>query len=185
MYNATASSFTDTDVTEGVTYFYKIFAYDTSFNYASGVEIGVKFNEKNHKEDVEAPANITDHVLLGDSSLIILSWSNPADVDFSKVLILKSGSSISDAPTTGRDYVSGDSIGGSEVIYNAALSSFTDIETTEDVIYFYKIFAYDMSFNYASGVELEGDTRSPQNVINSRFVSFDSSGVTFAWGQPS
>ncbi len=180
VYNAAAPTFTDTEIIEGAAYFYKIFAYDTSFNYASGLE--VEFNGK--IGNVKPPANITNYILRRNSNGIILSWMNPIDADFSKVLILKSTSSISHAPATGQDYAGVDSIGGSKIMSNAKILSFTDTEITEGATYFYKIFAYDTSFNYASGVQLEGDTASPKNVINSRFLNLDSNGITIAWSNP-
>ena len=148
MYNAASSSFTDTEITEGVTYFYKIFAYDTLFNYASGVEL---------EGDTTSPENVTNSRFVNfDSNGITLAWVNPTDIDLSKVLVLRSASSIADAPTTGRDYASGDSIGSSTVVYNATASSFADAQITAGVAYFYKLFAYDASFNYASGAEISG-----------------------------
>ena len=147
MYNAVRSSFTDTEITEGVTYFYKIFSYDTLLNYASGVELAV---------DRMPPANVTNHTLQSISNGITLTWSNPADSDFSKVLILKNTSPIVNSPATGRDYASGTSIGSSQVVYNGNLETLTITDNTANVIYYYKIFAYDTSFNYASGVELSG-----------------------------
>ena len=182
VYNAASPTFTDTEIIEGAAYFYKIFAYDTSFNYASGVE--VEFNGKTSLGDVEPPADITNYVLRRDANGIILSWMNPVDDDFSKVLILRSTSSISHAPATRQDYTGVDSIGGSKVVYNAAAPTFTDTEIIEGATYFYKIFAYDTSLNYASGVQLEGDTTSPKNVINSRFLNLDSNGITIAWSNP-
>ena len=147
MYNAVRSSFTDTEITEGVTYFYKIFSYDTLLNYASGVELAV---------DRMPPANVTNHTLQSISNGITLTWSNPADSDFSKVLILKHTSPIVDSPTTGRDYASGTSIGSSSVVYNGNLETLRITDNTANVLSYYKIFAYDVSFNYASGVELSG-----------------------------
>ena len=147
MYNAVRSSFTDTEITEGVAYFYKIFSYDTRLNYASGVELAV---------DRMPPANVTNHVLQSISNGITLTWSNPTDSDFSKVLILKNTNSISNTPTTGQDYASGASIGSSTVVYNGNLETLTITDNTANVISYYKIFAYDTSFNYASGVELSG-----------------------------
>ncbi len=140
--------------------------------------------------DENPPGNITNFVFRRNSNEIILSWSNPTDVDFSQVLILKSESSISDTPEVGKSYVNVDLIGGSKVMYHAEISTFTDIKITEGATYFYKIFAYDSSFNYASGVEFEGSTISPispispKNVINSRFLNLNNEGITLAWSNP-
>ena len=103
------------------------------------------------------PANVSNYVLQSNSNGITLTWTNPTDSDFSKILILKNTSPIVNSPTRGRTYANGDSIGSSSVMYNAVRSSFTDTEITEGVAYFYKIFSYDTRLNYASGVELELD----------------------------
>ena len=91
-----------------------------------------------------------------DSTSITLTWSEPSNTNFSKVLILRSESSISDAPTTGQIYASGVSIGASSVVYNSSETTFIDSGAIGSTHYFYKLFAYDMSFNYASGVEISG-----------------------------
>ena len=118
--------------------------------------------EEERRKMLQPPANVTNHVLQRNPNGITLTWINPTDADFSKVLILRSESSIADSPARGRNYAGVTLIGSSRMMYNAASSSFTDTEITEGVTYFYKIFSYDTSFNYASGVELEGDTTSPE-----------------------
>ena len=42
------------------------------------------------------------------------------------------------------------------MMYNGNLETLTITDNTANVISYYKIFAYDTSFNYASGVELSG-----------------------------
>ncbi len=109
------------------------------------------------EEDKTSPKNVISGGFSSlDSTSITLTWSEPSDTNFSKVLILRSESSISDAPTTGQDYASGVSIGASSVVYNSSETTFIDSGATDSTHYFYKLFAYDMSFNYASGVEISG-----------------------------
>ncbi len=113
-------------------------------------------------ESNEPLTNITDHVFQRNSNGITLAWTSPTDTDFSKFLILKNTSPISDSPTTGHDYAGIDLIGSSQMMYNAAAPTFTDTDITAGITYFYKIFAYDVSFNYASGVQLKVDTLAPK-----------------------
>ncbi len=109
------------------------------------------------EEDKTSPKNVISGGFSSlDSTSITLTWSEPSDTNFSKVLILRSESSISDAPTTGQDYASGVSIGASSVVYSSSETTFIDSGITASTHYFYKLFAYDMSFNYASGVEISG-----------------------------
>ena len=108
--------------------------------------------------DMQSPKNVVNSGFLHLSSRgITLAWSNPTNADFSKVLIVRSTSSIVDIPTTGRNYINVDSMGSSTVVYNSNASIFSDGGATEaSTHYYYKIFAYDASFNYASGVEISG-----------------------------
>ena len=106
------------------------------------------------RKRLQPPANVSNYVFQSNSNGITLTWTNPTDSDFSKVLILKNTSPIVDSPTTGKNYAGVTLVGGSQMMYNAASSSFTDTEITEGVTYFYKIFSYDTLLNYASGVEL-------------------------------
>ncbi len=116
-------------------------------------------------EGNEPLANVSNSVFQSNLNGITLTWTNPTGADFSKVLILKNTSPISDAPTTGHYYVGVDLIGSSQMMYNAALSSFTDTDITAGITYFYKLFAYDVSFNYASGVQLKVDILAPSVTI--------------------
>ena len=107
--------------------------------------------------DMQSPKNVINSGFLSLSSRgITLAWANPSDADFSKVLILRHTSSISHIPTTGQDYTDGDLIGGSTVVYNSNATAFIDTGAETSTHYYYKIFAYDASFNYASGVEISG-----------------------------
>ena len=167
VYNAAAPTFTDREVVDNVVYFYKIFVNDTFLYYNEGVQAKVdKYTRPPTKipppintppsPDTEPPANVRNHTLQSISNGITLTWSNPADSDFSKVLILKHTSPIVDSPTTGRDYASGTSIGSSSVVYNGNLETLRITDNTANVLSYYKIFAYDTLLNYASGVELSG-----------------------------
>ena len=110
--------------------------------------------------DTEPPVDVTEppvdvtNVFRNISKGITLSWNNPIDADFSKVLILRSASSIVDTPTTGQDYASVDSIGSSTVVYNSNQATLNDLEGLTN--HYYKLFSYDVNFNYASGVEISG-----------------------------
>ena len=107
--------------------------------------------------DTQSPNNVINSGFLHLSSRgITLAWSNPTDADFSKVLIVRNTSSIVDIPTTGRNYINADSMGSSSVVYNSNATAFLDTGARASTHYYYKIFAYDASFNYASGVEISG-----------------------------
>ena len=112
--------------------------------------------EEEKRKMLQPPANVSNYVLQSISNGITLTWTNPTDSDFSKVLILRHTSPIVDSPTTGQNYADIDLIGSSQMMYNGNLETLTITDNTANVISYYKIFAYDTSFNYASGVEISG-----------------------------
>ncbi len=120
--------------------------------------------------DTEAPA-VVSGATFGDLNVIV--WANPTDADFSGVLILRNTSSIVDVPSAGEEYTVGGDIGSSEVVQSANSSDFGVSAATVNTAYYYKIFAYDASHNYAAGVEISA-TRSSDKTI---FVNAAASGT--------
>ena len=119
------------------------------------------------------PPAVVSGATFGDL-LNVITWVNPADADFSKVLILRNTSSIVDAPSAGKEYtVGGALIGTSRVVHNANSLDFSDSAATAGTLYYYKIFAYDASRNYAAGVEISATRRSGKTI----FVNATASGA--------
>ena len=83
VYDGAAESYTDTGLTYGVTYYYTAFAYDEYDNYASGAPASARPNYGTPQADV------TD--LEGRSVLEgqILTWTNPPNVEFEGVRIVR------------------------------------------------------------------------------------------------
>ena len=77
-YVGSGTNSTDTGLTNGTSYYYKIFAYDSYINYAAGVSTGPHIPIA---EDTTPPAAITDLTGLCDSDTgdVTLSWSTPGD----------------------------------------------------------------------------------------------------------
>ncbi len=119
------------------------------------------------------PPAVVSGAAFGDL-LNVITWVNPADADFSKVLILRNTSSIVDAPSAGKEYtVGGALIGTSRVVHNANSLDFSDSAATAGTLYYYKIFAYDASRNYAAGVEIS----ATKNANKTIFVNATASGA--------
>ena len=111
------------------------------------------------------PPAVVSGATFGD--LNVITWVNPADADFSKVLILRNTSSIvDDAPSAGKEYtVGGALIGTSRVVHNANSRDFSDSAATAGTLYYYKIFAYDASRNYAAGVEISATKNANKTIF--------------------
>lgn len=91
--------------------------------------------------DVEFPANVKDLIVvrLGESNAALLKWTNPSDVDFAGVRIVRSD----------RFFPQG--IYDGTTVYEGDESTAVDINLEEDITYYYSVFAYDFSGNYSSG----------------------------------
>lgn len=83
---------------------------------------------------------------------VSLNWTNSPDADFSNVVILRSISTISDAPAEGSSPNINDVIGSSIVRCISSGISFTDTGLTSGTPYYYKIFSRDTNGNYDIGV---------------------------------
>ncbi|MBI5141078.1 MAG: hypothetical protein HZA20_02650 [Nitrospirae bacterium] len=98
-----------------------------------------------------SPSNPTGLSGTAGDTQVALTWTNPADADFSEVVVLrKSVSAITDTPVEGTAYVAPAALGASTIVYSGALQSFTDTGLTNGTAYYYKIFAKDSNGNYSS-----------------------------------
>jgi len=84
-YVGNGTNSTDTGLTNGTSYYYKIFAYDAYINYAAGVSTGPHIPIA---EDNTPPAAITDLSGQCDSETgnVTLSWSTPGDDGWNNTL---------------------------------------------------------------------------------------------------
>lgn len=94
--------------------------------------------------DFTPPANASEFVAIPDNEQITLTWENPPDYDFKGVRIVRSENFYPTNPWEGK------------VIYDNKGVSFTDTGLKNGVLYYYTIFAYDKSNNYASGSSVPG-----------------------------
>ncbi len=128
--------------------------------------------------DTEPPA-VVSGATFGDLNVIV--WANPTDADFSGVLILRNTVSITDdAPSVGKEYTVGGDIGSSEVVQSANSSDFGVSAATMGTSYYYKIFAYDASHNYAAGVEIEATKSSDKTIFVNAAASGTGDGTSWS-----
>lgn len=140
VYFGTATSHTDSGLTNGTQYFYTAFSYDASNNFGAGV------NATTTPADVTAPANVTSFAAAqGASGVINLSWSNPSDSDLVKVLIQRATTGYPFYPTDGT------------TVYDGTGTSTADGGLTPGTTYYYTAFPYDEVPNYASGAYAEAE----------------------------
>lgn len=154
VFNGLGAIFTDTDVSNGQTYYYTAFAYDEIPNYSSGAQAQAT---PSAPPDTTPPDNVTNLSASGQDTQISLAWTNPQNVDFAGVRIQRSEqgypASIADGTT----------------VFEGLQSSFVDTGLTNGVPYFYTVFTFDSSNNYASGAQTSAspqaaDTTPPAEV---------------------
>ena len=117
------TSKTITGLTNGNTYYYKIFTFDEVPNYSLGVEDSVI------PADTTAPSNVSGFTASAGDSKVSLTWVNPTDSDFAGVkLLCKTG----DYPASYDDTTA-------TLIYTGMAESYEDVELTNETTYYYKI----------------------------------------------
>ncbi|MEY4744552.1 MAG: hypothetical protein RL272_497 [Candidatus Parcubacteria bacterium] len=98
-----------------------------------------------------SPADVAGASGAPGDAQVSLSWTNPADADFSNVIVLRNTAAITDAPVEGSAPTVGSSIGTSIVRYTGSAAAFVDTGLANGTNYYYKIFSKDTSGNYSVG----------------------------------
>jgi hypothetical protein len=145
VYNSTGTSYTDTNLDNATTYYYKAFAYDEVPNFSSGAAANATT-----PADVTPPANATNFKAVAGNNQVTLSWTNPGDSDFAGLRIVRK---VGSAPASTTD---------GTVVYNSNSSEtvYTDTTAVNGTTYHYRAYAHDEVPNYASGV---GAAATPPN----------------------
>jgi len=173
VYNAIGTSYIDTNIINGVTYYYKVFSYDGVPNYASGLSASAT----PVSNDTTPPGNVINFNATASDTRITLSWINPDDSDLQGIKILRKTSSYPTSPTDGT------------VVFDSTATSYTDAGLTNGTAYYYTAFSYDEVPNYASGSIASAAPTSLQNkyVIYSETTpptetyEFDIDGHLYVW----
>jgi len=126
------TNFIHTELTNGKTYYYKAFAYDTSMNYATGAT-----NSAGPVIDTKPPNTVTSFNLSPANQQISISWNNPSDSDLKGVLIKRKSGSY---PLNRNDGVT---------VFSNLGTSTIDSGLTNGITYYYKIWAYDEVPNFS------------------------------------
>jgi len=120
-------------------YYFVVKSTDVSGNPSSS-DIG----EFTTNSDHTPPANVINLAVVASDQKISLSWQNPTDSDFFGVMIRRSTTGFPATPAAG------------DLIYQGSNVSKEDTGLTNGVLYYYSVFAFDASNNFASGAIISG-----------------------------
>ncbi len=99
--------------------------------------------------DSIAPTNVSALKVETVETGIALSWKNPIDLDFNKVIIVKNDKHIPTSITDGTK------------IYEGTSTSYTDQNVSRESTYYYTIYAYDTVGNKSSGSTISSTPQEP------------------------
>lgn len=136
VYEGSGTSFTDTNVIPGITYYYKIFAADEVPNYSEGV-VSIAVVKELLVVDTIPPKPVSNFKAKKEDGQIVVSWINPFDSDFAEVTVRKKLESTSKNEKDG------------ELVYKGQGQSFADFNVQKGQTYYYSIFASDTKLNYS------------------------------------
>lgn len=138
--------------------------------------------------DVTPPGPVNNLSIVSQDAMNQLAWNNPADLDFSGVLILsKSLSYPSSPPISGVSYSTGAMLGDGKIIYNNSGVSFNHLNLTNFKSYYYKAYARDAYNNYSIARSNHGtpfDLTPPSPIQNLLLTSYTTS-IVLTWLAPS
>ena len=147
VYSGTAEEVTDTSLTNGITYFYGIFARDTQGNWTGPASTSVI------PADVLAPNTPQNFQAAAGNFVVNLSWQNPDAADFHSVEIRRSTIS---APTRSDGVV----------VFTGTATSYSDTEVAGGRTYYYSIFSRDEVPNWSAGTS---QTAIPNSITAENF----------------
>lgn len=168
IYKGSGISFTHIGLTNGTTYYYAIYTYDSMYNYSNGVTASAT---PYNSGDVIPPGVVTNLTAIPGDTQVELSWENPTDTDFVGVVIIYRTDRY---PTTLTD--------GSQ-IYDGNGTSFIHTGLINGTTYYYTFFSYDASNNFSSGVNIEATPASVYQIYAQQdaYVTNDGSNSGKNW----
>ncbi|MFT7578345.1 MAG: hypothetical protein ACI9MR_000003 [Myxococcota bacterium] len=131
---------TVTGLTDGITYYFSAFAYDTSDNYSAAASVNIL-------TDDAVPPDITDLAATAGDAENVLTWTNPGVSDFQEVDVRFAGGAT--PPATSGDGTS---------IYTGPLETYTHTGLTNGTEYSYSIWAYDDANQESAGKDTDSAT---------------------------
>ncbi len=174
VYTGSGTSKIDLTVTNGVTYYYAVFAYDDVPNYSSGA---IANATPAGTADTTPPGPVTNLTATPGDSQIQLNWNNPSAIDFQGVKVLRKIGDYSTGPTDGT------------LVYSGPQQSYLDTAVANGTLYFYTLYAYDAVPNYSTPAQAQatpaGGDHVPPGPVTLLTATAGDAQVQLTWHNPS
>lgn len=119
---------TETEIKHGQTlYFYAVAYHVVVGNVTPSEVVMVSVTG----DDIKPPGNVTGIAAIAESNEVTLTWTNPKDVDFNKVKIVRKINSPPSAESDG------------DIVYEGSANLYVDASVENDATYHYRWFVYD------------------------------------------
>jgi len=166
----TTVTYTDTDLKENTTYYYRVYVYDTGGLCTGSNEVNATttINEPPTAVTLFAPSNPTQ-------SSLYLSWTQNNDEDFASYRLFRSKSPGVDNSS---QFVT--------IIVDRTVIYFTDTGLEENTTYYYRLYVYDTGGRATGSNEVNGTTlpnQPPTPVTLSLPSVIDSTTLRLSWSQ--
>ncbi len=154
VFNNSTTSFSDTSLTNGTTYYYSLFSCDDDDLCSAGAQISAI------PADTGSPGQVTNLVGTPGNQKIKIDWVNPSDSDLVGIMIRRSETAFPGSVSEGTE------------VFNSLGTTFSDSVLSNGTTYFYSIFTYDEVPNYSLGSTVKGIP----------VVGLSDTGQTGCWG---
>ena len=164
------SYYTDSNLSENTTYYYKLFAYSTDNLYSSGQSFQVTITEKEEINYPPSNPTIINHEIIdlkNGTFQLSIKWKDPDDTVLEGSTIVKwSGTKLvrknSGFPSS---YTDGSILVDNTIRNNYQSTAYIDEPLQPETTYYYALFAYSDKGLHSDGVELSITT--PEKGISS------------------
>lgn len=169
IYKGLGTARSDFSVVNGTRYYYTAFGYNADNEYSFGV-IATALPSDN-----VPPGDVSGFTATPGDRQAFLRWSNPVDADFAGVRVVRSTAGPPAGPTSGT------------IVYSGPGTNATDSGLANNVLHYYKAFAFDFVPNYSGGRSASAmpeNTDPPPNISNLSITIGDER-LIFNWANPS
>ncbi|MDH5712102.1 MAG: hypothetical protein OEZ15_10640, partial [Gammaproteobacteria bacterium] len=165
----------DASLSNGTTYYYAAFSYDSSGNYSLAEFVSA--TPSSAGGSITLPGQVTGITATPANGIVDLAWSNPTDADFSGVMICVTQSATAPSSACIPSFVGNGT--------NSTISGLTN-----GTLYHFWFFSHDMTYNFTAPVSVSAtptasaDTTPPADPTGFTATPGIDRDITFDWFNP-